>query len=357
MAGAPEDPRLVIGPQAIGVVLAGIGLALVVFATVTAASRTIGWAVATTVVAALIEPLVARLDRYLPRMVAVLVVLVGLAALGAALAGGVLADLGNQYDRLQREAPRAAERLEESPRFGDVATDFRLTERVEEILDRVERPTDSVPASAASTVSTYLVCAVLTIFLLSWGPRFATGALGQVGDRARREALRRTVGVAYARARLYVAIAAVLGIGAGLVALAACTATDLPAPIVLSAFVAGASVIPGFGILLGSLPALLLAGAFSAGTTTAVLACGAVALQAAHEVLQRRALSGRSLVVGPAAIVIALSIGFEIYGFGGAAVGAVLAVFAMALLDAAGDLPEPDGQQAEAPVGTPAGGA
>jgi predicted PurR-regulated permease PerM len=58
----------------------------------------------------------------------------------------------------------------------------------------------------------------------------------------------------------------------------------------------------------------------------------------------------RSLAVGPAAIVIAVILGFEVYGVGGAIYAAALAIFGIALLDAAG---RPD--EAAADV-VPAGG-
>ena len=50
-----------------------------------------------------------------------------------------------------------------------------------------------------------------------------------------------------------------------------------------------------------------------------------------------QAISPRSLVVGPAAIVIALVLGFEIYGVGGAFYGGALAILGVAYLDAAAD--------------------
>lgn len=324
------------GPQAVVVVLGAIALAIAVFAVASAASRTIGWAVACAVVAALIEPVVARLARRVPRVLAIAVVLLGVGFGAVAIAGGVIVEIDQQYDRLQREAPRAAARLEESERFGDIARDFRLQERVEEVLDRLARPVDAAPASTATTISTYLVCGVLTAFFLSWGPRLGRAAAEQISDPGTRLQVRYVGSLAFAQSRRYVLGVVAEAVAAGLVVLACCTWAGLPAPVVLSVFVAGFSIVPGFGVLFGSLPALLLSAGLEPGRTTVLLAVLAVALQVAHEVLLRRLARRRSLVVGPAAIVIAMIVGFEVYGIGGAFYAAALVVFAVALLEAAG---------------------
>jgi predicted PurR-regulated permease PerM len=56
-------------------------------------------------------------------------------------------------------------------------------------------------------------------------------------------------------------------------------------------------------------------------------------------VFARRVVVPRSLSVGPAGIVIAVIVGFEVYGIGGSIYGAILAIFGIALLDAAGSRP------------------
>ena len=143
--------------------------------------------------------------------------------------------------------------------------------------------------------------------------------------------------VAFGRARRYILISVALALAAGLIAFGLCWWADLPAPVVLSVFVGALSIVPGFGIMLGALPALLLASGLQPGVTTSALAVAFLAIQVAHELVQRRHVYRRSVIVGPAAIVITMIVGFEIYGIGGAFYGAALAVFAMAALDAAGD--------------------
>ena len=106
--------------------------------------------------------------------------------------------------------------------------------------------------------------------------------------------------------------------------------------IVLGVAVAGLSVVPGFGILVGVLFGLLLEAGLGTADGALRLAVGFVLLQVADILFTRRLVVPRSLSVGPAVIVIAVIVGFEVYGIGGALYAAILAIFGIAMLDAAG---------------------
>lgn len=333
--------RMAIGPEVVAVVLVSIAAGVMAFGIAVAARRILGWAVASAIVAALLAPFVDRLDRYLPRVVAILTGLLLVGVLAGSVTGGILADLGNQFDRLREEAPRAADELEDSDRFGEAATNFRLEERVDTVLDRLRDPTSGVASEkAASAAGAYLVGAVLTAFLLSSGPRIGEAALLQVGDPVRRERLRDLVRIGFNRGRSYVLFGLGKAAVAGLAGWALCYWQDVPAPIVVGVAVAALSIVPGFGILVGGGFALLLEAGL--GTVEGVMWLGAafVALQAADIVFVRQVVVPRSLSVGPAVVVIAVIVGFEIYGIGGALFGSVLAIFAIAMLDAAGGVIE-----------------
>ncbi|HEY3142639.1 MAG TPA: AI-2E family transporter [Acidimicrobiales bacterium] len=328
---------MTVGPQVVAVVLAGIAVGMWTFGVATAASRTLGWAVASAVVAALVEPLVRLLDRWVPRVVAILAGLLLVGLLAGSVVGGILADLGNQFDRLRDEAPRAAEKLEESDRFGEAATNFRLEQRVNEVLDRLRDPTSGLASEkAASTGSAYFVCAVLTAFFLSSGPRTSEAAIDQIRDPQRRERVRGIVSVGFMHGRTYALFGLAKAAVAGLIAWALCYWEDVPAPIVIGVAIAALSLVPGFGIIVGGMFALLLEAGLGTPGGVARLAVGFVLLQIADGLFIRRVVVPRSLSVGPAAIVIAVIMGFEIYGIGGAIYAAILAIFGVAALDAAG---------------------
>jgi predicted PurR-regulated permease PerM len=324
------------------VVLGAAAVAYVAFGVANEARRILGWAVACAVVAALVAPFVAVLKRFLPRPLAVIIALLLVGAAGVSVAGGVLADLDNQFDRLEREAPRAAAQLERSDRGGQLARDFRLQERVNELIDRLRDPTSGLAAEVPSRASTYFLCAILTAFFVFWGPRVARAAVRQLPDPGLQARVRALVGTGFGRAQGYALAAIGRAVLAGLVAGLLCRLEDVPGPIVMAVTVGALSVVPGFGILVGSLPVLLLEAGLGGGGAAGTFRLGAafVALQIVDGIVLRRVVAPRSLTVGPAAILIALVVGFEVYGVGGAFYGAALAVFGVALLDAAGEHPK-----------------
>jgi predicted PurR-regulated permease PerM len=332
---APERTlRVTVGLEAIAVVLGAIAVAVAAFGIAASASRTIGWAVACATVAALIEPPVSALARHIPRPAAIATVLLLIAVTGGGVASGVLTDLDRQFDRLTIEAPRAAAELEDSDRFGDLARDFRLEDRVNEMLERLQDPTSGLASEAPNASSTYLICAILVAFFLSWGPKLGRAALVQLPDDRRRSQVRALSRSAFSRARRYCLAAIGRAALSGLVAFGLCRLADVPAAAALAAAVAGMSVVPGFGIVVGALPALLLKAGLDPGPGAARLAAAFVALQIIDEFFLRQVVAPRSLTVGPAAIVIAMVIGFEIYGIGGAFYGTAIAILGVALLDA-----------------------
>ncbi|MGH9213900.1 MAG: AI-2E family transporter [Acidimicrobiales bacterium] len=335
--------RMTVGPQVVAVVLVGIAVGLLAFGVADAARRVLGWAVASAVVAALLEPLVRYMDRFVPRVVAILGGLLIAGVLAGSVIGGILADLGNQFDRLRDDAPRAASELEESERFGDLATDFRLEQRVEEVLDRLRDPTSGLASEeSASAASAYLVCTVLTAFFLSSGPGVGQAALDQIRDDDQRSRAREIVRLAFSSSRTYVLFCLAKAGVFGVAAWGLCYWEDVPAPIVAGVTVAALSVVPGFGIFVGGMfPLLLEAGLGEPGGATR-LAVAFLALQIADALFIRSVVVPRSLAVGPAAIVIGVIVGFEVYGIGGALYAAILAIFGVAILDAAGSSTSPD---------------
>ncbi len=330
---------LTVGPEATVVILGAAAVAYVAFGVANDARRILGWAVACAVVAALVAPFVSILNRWLPRALAVMLALLLVGAAGVSVAGGVLADLDNQFDRLEREAPRAAAQLERSDRGGQLARDFRLEARVGELIDRLRDPTSGLAAEVPSRASTYFLCAILTAFFVFWGPRVTRAALKQLPDTGAQARLRTLVGAGFGRAQRYALAAVGRAVVAGLATWALCRLEDVPATIVMAVTVGALSIVPGFGILVGSLPALLLEAGLGSGSGTLRLAGAFLVLQIVDGVVLRRVVTPRSLTVGPAAILIALVVGFEVYGVGGAYYGAALAVFGVALLDAAGEHP------------------
>lgn len=325
------------------VLLAGVGLGWVLFGAAASARRPLGWALAGAVVAAILEPVVAQAARWMPRLLAVLAVFL---VLGTAVGGvlvGVLQDLDDQAQRLKEAAPQAAAELEDSGGLlGEAAADIDLEARIQRAVEQFEQPSSGVAAGAATSAGAWFVGAVLTVFLLSWGPRLARAGLQQIADDGTRARTSAILTEAVPTGRRYLLGTLSLAIAAGIVAWAVCDLEGVPAPLAVGVAVAAGSVVPGVGIVVGAVPAILLE--LGLGTMAGALRLLAVFVvaQAAHELVLRRVVAARSIVVGPAVVVVALVLGFDVYGIGGAYYGAALAVFGVAALEAVGRSAEAD---------------
>jgi putative heme transporter len=329
--------RVYVTTASILLTIAAVVVAIAARAVFMAAHRVIGWVIACVIVTVLIDPIVGFLSRYVKRAFAIILVLLGIVAVAGGLLTGTYENLRRQVDTLKEAAPDAAGRLEQSQRFGKIARDLKIHERVTTFVDALDKRVGSgatVVRSAVGTVPTYAVCGILVIFFLLYGPRIVKSGFGLVQDDAKRVRWERQTNQAVARARGYVLLALAQAMVVGLIAYTALRIAEVPVALVLAVIVGAFSVIPYFGILLGALPALLVAAGLRSTTAALYLLLAFFALQAIEAFEVRRRVDARTLRVGPAAVVLSLLMGYAIYGIGGAVYGGAIAVFAMALADA-----------------------
>lgn len=306
-----------------------------------AAHRPLSWAAAAVVAAVLIDPIVDRLAVRIRRVPAVILTLVVLGASAVGVTYLVFDELQGALDRLEQAAPEAAASIEDrDDRVGELARDFGVVRRVDDYVAALEgRVTggDDVLRSTAGTAPTYLVSAILTIFLMTYGPRIAHGALAQDPDEGRRRRVADLVGTAVRRARGGVLLTAAFAVTTAAVATGLAAALDLPAPSAIGATLGVLAVLPHVGIVVGSLPLLLFTVGFRSLPAALVLLVVVIAAQAADSLVVRPRIASHSIDIGlftPWAVAL---LGYTIYGIGGAAFGLAYAVFALALLDGLAD--------------------
>lgn len=327
--------RVRMTPGSVGLLLGGCVAALLLRGAFTSAHRQIGWAIACLIVAAMTSPLVDLLDRRMPRWLALLTSMLGIGILIVTVWGAIIVNIQDGLTTLSNEAPRAAASLEAR---SEMATEFRLVERVNSLIENLRSTTGGGKAvgQAVGAAGTYFVCGILTLFFIIYGPRMLKAGVAQFKDERRRARVERRVTAALVNGRRYllasVAQAVVVGAAVGLTS----WALSLPAPFVLGLLAGAIGLIPTLGIVVGGLPALLLAAGLN-GWRDAVIILGVLlALQVIEIQVVRKRVDRASVHVGPALPAIVALLGYELYGIGGATYGAALLVFVIAWLDAAG---------------------
>jgi predicted PurR-regulated permease PerM len=320
----------------VGVVVVGIVGARVFVA----AHRPLSWFAAAVVVAVLIDPIVDVLDRHLPRLVAVLIALL---VLGMATWGVIYV----AFDNLSRGVERAGEAAKEAvadvekrdDSLGQRARDIEATRRVDEFVDTLDQRVTGggdVLRSTAGTAPTYFLGAILTLFLMSYGPRLARSAVEQLPDaRARDEVTGITV-QAIRRSRRAVLLTVAEGVAVGLVVAMVAAMFDLPATAAIGVAAGVMALLPHVGIVLGTLPLVLLVLALHSDGVAVVTLVVVLACQLVDSYWLRPKISARSVHIGLLVPWTVALVGYAVYGVGGAVFSVIFAVFALAVLDELG---------------------
>jgi predicted PurR-regulated permease PerM len=352
-AGAGDEPllHLRITPRAVGFVFAGAVVGLAAAHVLASARSVIALFTAAAVGALLIDPPVEFFGRYMRRWLAVLMTLLIVAVAYSAIVYGVFGDVDHELSRLQRDAPVAAARIERSGRFSESARKFHLQRRVDEAIRNLRtRTTKGRAQKTARRFGTYFVGIVLVIFLLSWGPRYLSGGLDQIDDAHRRRRMQTVVLASLRTTQQYLLVALAQAAIFGVASFAVFWLIDLPAPIVLALLMALGSLLPYVGLVIGGIPALLLAVGLSTGPRAYIALATIVALQLVQIFVIQPRVTKRVLYAGPALIAVVFLVGYDLYGLGGGLYGWALAIFALSVSDALGTEPvyAPSGAVADA---------
>jgi predicted PurR-regulated permease PerM len=312
-------------------------LALLAQRVFVSAHRPLSWAFAAVVVAVLIDPIVDVLDRHLPRIVAVLLALLVVALATWGVVYVAFADLADGVDQLGDAAKDAAQELEaRDDNVGQAASDLDLTRRVDDFVDALDQRVtggDEVLASTAGTAPTYFLGGILTLFLMSYGPAVARSAVEQLPDEGQREEVTDVVTNALQRTRRAIWFTLVESVLVGLVVAGAARLLDVPAPAALGLGAAVMAIFPHVGIVLGSVPLVLLVLALRSDVLALVTVAVVVICQLGDSYWLRRRISLYSVHVGLLVPWVVALVGYATYGIGGAAYGLAFAVFVLAILD------------------------
>lgn len=316
------------------VTLVGLVVARHVFV---AAHQPLSWAAASAIAALLLDPFVENLALRIRRVPAVLVTFVAVAIVGVGTTYLVFDDVQTALNRLQTAAPEAADAvMARQDRLGEVARDGHLGERVDSFVQALnDRATggEDVLRTTAGTAPTYFLCAILTVFLLTYGPRIAAALVAQDPNAARRRRVEAIAELALKRARRAVVLTVGVSLLYGLVGTSVANWLELPAPAALGFAIAVMALLPHIGLIVGAIPLLLVTVGFRSGTMAIVLAVAAVVLQGLDSLYTRRWIAGQSVHIGLLAPWVIALLAYSVYGVGAAAYTTIALVFVLAFLD------------------------
>ena len=279
-----------------------------------------------------LAPLVARLDRWIPRRAAVVIVFFGTLLSIVGLVAVLVWQLATEGQRLGGQLSALVDALEGKNTI--VIGFYGLPQNVQESLRQLfgpiaatmaERSAGVAIALASSLVDLVLVLVVTFYFLLD--ERRIRVALFRTIEPGRRPPVRRVfqevsrVFGAYVRAQLVLALSIGVLVGGALLAL------GVPYAIFLAIFAAIAELIPMVGPIAGAIPALLVAATMPFPAILWVGAAFLVIQQLESNVLMPR-LSGNAVGLHPVGSILALALGFELWGI----IGALFAVPTAGLL-------------------------
>jgi predicted PurR-regulated permease PerM len=279
-----------------------------------------------------LAPLVARLDRWMPRRAAVVIVFFGTLLSILGVAALLVWQVATEGQRLASQLTDLVNALEGKDPI--VIGVYGLPANVQESLRQMfaplaagmaERTAGAALALASSLVDLVLVLVITFYFLLD--ERRLRVALFRTFEPQRRPAVRRVfqevsrVFGAYVRAQLLLALSIGLLVGIALVLL------GVPYALFLAMFAALAELIPMVGPVAGAIPALLVAATMPFPAILWVAVAFVVIQQLESNVLMPR-LSGHAVGLHPVGSILALALGFELWGV----VGALFAVPTAGLL-------------------------
>ena len=317
--------RLRITPRSAVVAVVLVALAGLALGVVAAAERVLIWVVFAFVIAGIVYPAVTRLSRYMPRGLAVAIVsVVSLTVLGV-LTYLVVSGLVRQIGAVQQAAPDLAARLERAGGVvGRFAREAELADNVGDYLrdlpERLYGGPRGMLRTAVDWGLTVSIVGILVVFFLLQGPGLVAAALGQVRHPVYRDTAERVVVTGFRKGFAYTRRTLVMATAVGVVMFAVTVATGLPAPVLLSGWVAIWSIVPTIGTVIGAFPALGFA-ASASPARAAVVGVVVVAMQVVGEALRIRLIERRTVRTGPFMVAVGVFAGLEWRPIGGPILG------------------------------------
>ena len=297
------------------------------------------------VIAALARPVVVRMGRKMPEWVAVMLLTLAVVLAVAGLGASGFSELRSETSRFARRAPAAAEQLERGGGVGHLLRDLKFSKQVGVLSKNVKgafsfggSDLPGLASAVGGRVSSAFIVWVLAVMLVFAGPAMVHGALGLMGE-SRRATATDVVQTAYGVTLRYLGWTSLRCLVAGLVAYVLALALGIGMPSLLAVLVVLCAFTPRVGVMVGFLPLALVGLLNSPGTAVLVLLVG-LGVQLVDTLVVQRLIDERSMQVGILVTVVALVLGFSLYGVVGVFVGMTLGCLLVGSVRELGQLQE-----------------
>lgn len=319
--------------RAVLVVVVSIGVLMLV----RAAATPLWWLAIATAVAGFFQPAALLLRRSMPGWLAILVVVLAVFAVVGLVGYRGYSEVSTQFTTLRNNAVQAAKDISESKQFGQVASEFGLVEKVERFFEaapfQLSGADNAVDAaqSAASSGGALFAIAMLSLLMLVFGRRLVLSAVVQIEDPDVEARVRTLLLTSYTMSSKYVWLMAARSVAIGLIAGVGSALVGFDAPTAIGVWFAVLSLLPALGIVIAAVPLVALESISSVSIAVALFII-AIGLQLADVLLVQTRIEARSVRVGPALTTIAVLVGMQLYGLGGALVMLALVVFSVSVV-------------------------
>jgi len=328
--------RLRFSPYSIVRAVLVVVVALMILVLVRAASTTLWWLAIAAVVAAMFQPAVLYLQRFMKAWIAMIVVLIVVLAATGLVGYKGFDELRSQFDTVRTNAINAARDAESSKQLGEVAKEFGLTAKVTQAFEDLpfaisDADTASAVQTAASSGGALFAIATLAVLMLIFGRRIVRSTVHQIDQPVVQLRVKRLLKTAYGMSSRYAYLMAGRALVIGFLAFAIASLLGLDAPTAIGVWFAVMSLLPGFGLVLAALP-LVAYEAVTAIPVAVLMFCAALLVQVGDIVFVQRRIEATSMRLGPSITLVASLIGLQLYGVGGLLVVLGFVLFGLAAL-------------------------
>lgn len=321
-------------PMGIGIIIS-MAVGIFLLRVYESASRSIGWIVFSACIALMLYPALNFLHKFMPRGLGVFLLVVFVAALIIIPAYTVVDNVNRQTNKLERSLPERANELETHGRFAQSFKEFQLEEKTRAAIRQIPETlqggtrSEQIKANADRAIA-FVAGGALMLFFLLYGHKLVEGALS-IFEEEKHDQIKDMLYKAYTRCTIFGWSQIGLSIAVGLTTYLVCRLFEVPAAGLIGVWVALWNVVPVFGVVIGSLPAVLLAGAQSMNTAICLLVFFIV-YEAVESYARFRLLGKKALRLDSIVTILVVFGGLELYGLGGALAGLIIASFAHAYL-------------------------